>query len=152
MELYTRIFLILYVFLSVNLHAQSNDTKVIQKNLEEWITAFNDKNTEKALSIYNEDFMGYYPEQKEQTLEDIKEQQKTIFNNKNLSVKLEIDIIEIETSGNLAFVRMILKAVVKPTYSTQPAVAWDKGIQVWQKNNNGEWKLKRSSTFPYTKR
>lgn len=151
MNFINRIIILLFVLHSINLQAQNSDAQIIERILNEWVESFNEKNIEKSLAIYDENFIGYYPEQKEQSFNDIKEQHKSIFNNKNLSVKLDIEIVEIETSGILGFVRLILKATVKPTYATQPAVAYDKGIQIWQKNSNGVWKLKRSSTFAYSK-
>lgn len=130
--------------------AQTNDSQIIENTLNEWIESFNKKDIEKSLTIFSPDFIGYYPDQKEQTAKDMAEQYRHILSNSNLAVKLELKIIEIKTSGSLAFVNLELKASIKPTYSPQPQIAYDKGIQIWEKNSNGEWRLTRSSTFPFS--
>ncbi len=128
--------------------AQQNELEELKNIMKNWVDGFNSGDYQKAISIYSEDFIGCYPDQKDQTLNDIKEQYQHLFNNKNLSVKISFKAEEIKTEGNFAYVRMILTASIKPTYAPQPAVASDKGLQVWRKLNNGEWKLIRSSTFP----
>ena len=144
-----KIFLIsfLYFILSITIHAQESSSS-ISNILNEWIDAFNKRDLQKSLSIYSEDFIGYYPAQPDQSYKTIKEQYQHLLTNNNLSIKLAVKIEEIEMSGNLAFVRMILTATIKPAFATEATTAHDKGIQIWQKNQDGEWKLIRASTFP----
>lgn len=146
---YRKFFLIsfLYFILSITIPAQESASS-ITNILNEWIDAFNKKDLQKSLAIYSEDFIGYYPDQPDQSFKTIKEQYQHLLTNKNLSIALAIKIDEIQMSGNLTFVRMILSATVKPAFATEANVAHDKGIQVWQKNQDGEWKLIRASTFP----
>jgi len=142
-------FLFIVVLFS-NLYSQNNNFQELNNTLSNWVNGFNSGDYQKAVSIYADDFIGYYPGQPDQTLKDIKEQYRHIFNNKNLTVKISFKADEINVAGNFAYVRMILTASIKPTYAPQPAVASDKGLQVWRKLDNGEWKLIRASTFPLT--
>ena len=144
-----KILLIFFVIHFTN-HAQLNDLQEIKSTLNNWVEGFNAGDYQKAISVYADDFIGYYPNQRDQTLSDIKEQYRHIFNNKNLTVRISLKAEEIKVAGYFAYVRMILTASIKPAYASQPAVASDKGLQVWQKQKNGEWKLMRSSTFPIT--
>ena len=128
--------------------AQQNGLDELKITLNNWVDGFNAGDYQKAISIYADDFIGYYPNQPDQTLKDMKEQYQHIFNNRNLSVKISFKADEIKAVGDFAYVRMLLTASIKPTYAPQPAIASDKGLQVWHKQNNGEWKLIRSSTFP----
>lgn len=138
---------LLYFIFSITIPAQES-TSSITNILNEWIDAFNKRDLQKSLSIYSEDFIGYYPDQPDQTFKSVKEQYQHLLVNKNLSIKLAIKIDEIQLSGNQAFVRMVLSATVKPVFATEATTAHDKGIQIWQKNQDGEWKLIRVSTFP----
>lgn len=128
--------------------AQQNGLDELKSTLNNWVDGFNAGDYQKAISIYADDFIGYYPNQPDQTLKDMKEQYRHIFNNRNLSVKISFKADEIKAVGDFAYVRMLLTASIKPTYAPQPAIASDKGLQIWHKQNNGEWKLIRSSTFP----
>ncbi|MEW6195351.1 MAG: DUF4440 domain-containing protein [Bacteroidota bacterium] len=145
---FARFILVLFVFYS-SVSAQADEAKIIENKIADWTTAFVNKDVAKALSIYSEDFIGYYPDQPDQNYKSIKDQYQHILTNKNLAVKLESKVDEIHVSGNLAFVRVVITATIKPAMATEPAIAHDKGIQIWQKENNGEWKLLRSSTFPF---
>jgi ketosteroid isomerase-like protein len=129
-------------------HAQQNALEELKNTLTNWVNGFNTGDYQKAISIYSEDFIGCYPDQHDQTLKDIKEQYQHLFNNRNLTVKISFKADEIKADGNFAYVRMTMTASIKPTYAPQPAIATDKGLQIWYKQNNGEWKLVRSSTFP----
>lgn len=129
--------------------AQIDEARVIENKLVDWATAFANKDAAKALSIYSANFLGYYPNQPDQDYKSVKDQYQHILTNKNLSVKLEVKIEEINISGNLAFVRLMITATIKPNMAPEPAVAYDKGIQIWQKENSEVWKLFRSSTFPF---
>lgn len=141
-------FLLLFLALITSfVNAQKDEPGEINSILTDWVESFNSGNYQKSVSIYSPDFIGYYPNESDLNFKNIEEQYKHIFNNKNLSVKLEVDIREINVSGNLGFVQLILKAIIKPKFSTEPGVALDKGIQVWKKSEGG-WKLFRSSTFP----
>lgn len=136
-------------FFAFNIYAQNGESEKVKKILTSWIDSFNKKDLQQSLAIYSEDFIGYYPDQPDQDFASVKEQYEHIFNNKNLSVKLDLAIIEVNAVGNLAYVRMNLTATVKPTFSKQAAVAHDKGLQVWLKQNDGNWKLIRSSSFAF---
>ncbi len=145
---FSRFFFAAFIFCS-SINAQVDEAKVIENKIVDWTTAFANNDAAKALSIYSEDFIGYYPDQPDQNYKSIKDQYQHILTNKNLSVKLESKIDEIRVSGNLAFVGIVITATIKPAMATEPAIAHDKGIQIWQKESNGEWKLLRSSTFPF---
>lgn len=143
------LFLQFSILIFVNsLFLAQNDSGEINSILKNWITSFNEKNLSGALSIYSEKFIGYYPNQPDQNFTSIKEQYESIFKNKNLSAKLELEVLETTEKENFAYVSMILTATIKPAFSPQAAIAHDKGIQIWEKEITGNWKLIRSSTFP----
>ena len=147
-KLYFLFVVIVVVYSKV--YSQDDGINELKNTLSNWVDGFNAGDYQKAISIYADDFIGYYHGQPDQTLNNIKEQYQHIFNNKDLTVKISFKADEIKVMDNFAYVRMILTASIKPSYAPQPAVASDKGLQVWHKQNNGTWKLIRSSSFPMT--
>ncbi len=146
-----RILLIFLLLTAAYTYPQNSGANDLRNAIIIWTEGFNAGNFDKAISIYSNDFIGYYPDQPDQTLNDIKEQYKHIFSDKNLSVKISYKADEIKLMGKFAYVRMNLTAIIKPAYAPNPIQASDKGLQVWQKDNSGSWKLIRSSSFPITK-
>jgi ketosteroid isomerase-like protein len=146
-----KILTMFFLFAAAYSYPQNNNTKDLTNAINNWTEGFNAGNFDKAISIYSSDFIGYYPDQPDQTLNDIKEQYKHIFSDKNLSVKILYKADEIKLMGKFAYVRMTLTATIKPAYAPNQIQASDKGLQVWQKDNAGLWKLIRSSSFPITK-
>ena len=146
-----RILILFLLFTAAYSYPQNHNNNDLINTINNWMEGFNAGNFEKAISIYSNDFIGYYPDQPDQTLNDIKEQYKHIFSDKNLSVKISYKADEIKFMGKFAYVRMSLTAIIKPAYAPNPIQASDKGLQVWQKDNSGSWKLIRSSSFPITK-
>lgn len=136
------------VFLYQISYSQTDNTKPIRDAINNWVDGFNSGDYAKAISIYADDFIGYYPDQKNQYRKDIEDQYKHILNNKNLSVIISVKEDEISVSGDFAYVRMTMTAKIKPSYAPEPSIATDKGLQVWKKDKNGMWKIIRSSSFP----
>ncbi|MBI1937202.1 MAG: DUF4440 domain-containing protein [Ignavibacteriales bacterium] len=151
MKQFSKLFFFVCVlqFFPFNIYAQNDESEKIKKILTSWVDSFNKKDLQQSLAIYSEDFIGYYPNQPDQNYASIKEEYEHIFNNKNLFVKLDLVLIEVKAVGNLAYAGMNLTATVKPTFSKQAAVAVDKGLQIWQKQNDGNWKMIRSSSFAF---
>jgi len=149
MHHFKKILLVVMLFFTNQnfIFAQAESTDIIKSRFINWIDNFNKKDLEKLLSIYSEDYSGYYSGHPDQNLKTIGEQNENIFNNKYLSVKLSAQVVEIEVSDNLAFVRMILTWSIRPTNIKTPQVLRDKGIQVWKKQGN-DWKIFRSITYP----
>jgi len=145
-----RIFMIILavVFLYQISYSQIDNTKPIRDAINNWVDGFNSGDYATAISIYADDFIGYYPDQKNQYRKDIEDQYKHILNNKNLSVIISVKEDEISVSGDFAYVRMTMTAKIKPSYAPEPSIATDKGLQVWKKDKNGMWKIIRSSSFP----
>ncbi len=142
------IILLILVFACSISYSQSDNTKPIRDAINNWVDGFNSGDYSKAISIYSDDFIGYYPNQKNQYRKDIEDQYKHILNNKNLSVIISFKADEIDVSGDFAYVRMTMTAKIKPIYAPEPSMATDKGLQVWKKDKSSGWKIIRSSSFP----
>ncbi len=140
--------LLLFALFFTNTYSQIDNTKPIRDAINNWVDGFNSGDYAKAISIYADDFIGYYPNQKNQYRKDIEDQYKHILNNKNLSVIISFRADEISVSGDFAYVRMTMTAKIKPIYAPEPSIATDKGLQVWKKDKNSGWKIIRSSSFP----
>ena len=140
--------LLLFALFFTNTYSQIDNAKPIRDAINNWVDGFNSGDYAKAISIYSDDFIGYYPNQKNQYRKDIEDQYKHILNNKNLSVIISFRADEISVSGDFAYVRMTMTAKIKPIYAPEPSIATDKGLQVWKKDKNSAWKIIRSSSFP----
>ena len=150
MKYFAQFFLIIFllIFTADSVTAQADPVQSIKTELNNWMRAYNKKDLEKSVAIMTDDYRGYYEGHPDQTRNTIKEQNESVFKNKYLQATLSMEADEIETSGDLAYVSIKQKWSFKPTISTKPQVALEKGILIFRKQSNGSWKMTRSSTFP----
>lgn len=138
---------LLFIFIS-SLHAQVDDVVAIKSELNKWMKAYNQKDLDNSVAIFSDDYVGYYAGNPDQTKKLFKEQNDEVFKNKYLKATLSMDAVEIQTSGEMAYVRIKQKWSFKPSASKNAQVALEKGILIFQKENDGKWKITRSSIFP----
>lgn len=130
--------------------AQTNDVISIKDELNKWMRAYNQKDLENSVSIYADNYIGFYAGYDDQTVSSIKAQNDKVFKNKYLKATLTMEILEIEIGGDLAYVSIKQKWAFKPSISDKAQFAYEKGILIMKKQNDGKWKMIRSSTFAVT--
>ena len=145
--------LILFIILfTQNIFPQADDVIAIKNELYKWRDAFNQKDLQNTLSIYADNYTGYYPGTAALDVKAMKEQFEKFFNNKYLKVTLKLEISEVQTGGSLAYATVNFIWAFLPSIATSPQYAYEKGIQIWEKQSNGKWQLTRSSIIPYSEK
>lgn len=127
--------------------AQTDDVISIKNELNKWMRAYNQKDLNNSVSIFAEDFIGFYAGHPNQNVNSIKEQYATVFKNVYIKATLSMEASEIETSGDLAYVSIKQKWAFKPSNVNASQFALEKGILVMKKQGDNKWKIIRSSTF-----
>ncbi|MBA4407469.1 hypothetical protein C0389_09355 [bacterium] len=130
------------------LFAQTDDVAAIKTELNKWMTAYNQKNLDNSVSIFAENYIGFYSGHPDQTVNSIKEQNDQVFKNKYLKATLSMEVVEIETGGDIAYVSVKQKWSFKPSIMDKAQIAFEKGILIFKKQLDGKWRIIRSSTFP----
>jgi ketosteroid isomerase-like protein len=150
MKLHYKLFLLFFSFLLATnfVLAQENDVIAIKNEMNKWMKAYNKKDLNNSVAILAEDYIGFHYGHPDQTPKSIREQNEEVFKNKYLKATLSMEADEIVTSGDLAYVSIKQKWAFKPSVSTTPQIAFEKGILIFKKQNDGKWKIIRSSTFP----
>jgi uncharacterized protein (TIGR02246 family) len=150
MKLHGKLFLLFFsLLLATNfVLAQENDVMAIKNEMNKWMKAYNQKDLDKSVAIFSEDYIGLYYGHPDQSRKTIMEQNEEVFKNKYLKATLSMEADEIVTSGDHAYVRIKQKWAFKPSASNTPQVALEKGILIFKKQSNGIWQIIRSSTFP----
>jgi ketosteroid isomerase-like protein len=146
------ILILLLITFHQNVFAQADDVIAIKHELYKWKDAFNQKDLQNTLSVYAENYIGYYPGSATLDIKVIKEQFEKFFNNKYLKVTLSLEINEVQKSGSLAYTTINLIWAFLPSVSNSPQNAFEKGIQIWEKQANGKWQITRSSIYPYSEK
>lgn len=128
--------------------AQVDDIAAIKNELNKWMTAYNQKNLNNSISIFAENYIGFYAGHPDQTINSIKEQNEQVFKNKYLKATLGMEVVEIETGGDIAYVSVKQKWSFKPSIMDKAQIVFEKGILIFKKQPDGKWRIIRSSTFP----
>jgi uncharacterized protein (TIGR02246 family) len=151
MKLVKALFVILsLIILNQNvIYSQTDDVVIIKSEINKSTDAFNKKNLERALSIYSDNYICYYAGHSDQEKKTLKEEFQKIFDNKYLTAKLKVEIVEVQAIGNLGYVRLINVWTYKPTMATEAQIAREKNLQVWEKQSNGNWQIIRASTVAF---
>ncbi|MCX6169682.1 MAG: hypothetical protein NTX65_10085 [Ignavibacteriales bacterium] len=150
MKLSNKAFLLFVGMLIANnfVPAQSNEVLAIKNEINKWMKSYNQKDLNNSVAIFAEDYIGLYYGHPDQTSKTIRDENEVVFKNKYLKATLSMEADEIVTSGDLAYVNIKQKWAFKPSVSKTPQIAFEKGILIFKKQNDGKWKITRSSTFP----
>lgn len=127
--------------------AQTDDVIAIKNELNRWMKAYNQKDLNNSVSIFADNYIGFYAGHPDQTVNSIKEQNDQVFKNKYLKATLSMEVMELEIGSDLAFVSIKQKWAFKPSVVNTPQIALEKGILILKKQSDGKWKIIRSSTF-----
>ena len=149
------ILLILFLILFADYNSifpQTDDVIAIKNELNKWMKAYNQKDLMKSISIFADNYIGFYAGHPDQTLKDLKEQNEELFKNKFLQATLNMEATEIEISGDLAYLSIKQKWAFKPSNMNTAQIVLEKGILIMKKQGDGIWKIIRSSTFPVNAR
>jgi len=144
----TTIIVALIVINQSPIFSQTDDVALIKSEINKSVDAYNKKNLERAISIYSEDYIGYYSGHTDQTKASMKDEFKKVFDNKYLDAKQKVEIVEVKVGSNLSFVRINILWIYKPTMASAAQTAREKNLQVWEKQSTGEWQIIRASTIP----
>ena len=141
-------FVILMITAQAQTNIQTSNADQIKAKLIQWEESFNKRYLKNFGSYYSEDYIGLYPNQPDETFTSTLNEYNRLFQNMFLNIKLNYGIIEIEADNNYGYVRVVQTSEVKPKFATKSQFAQDTGIIIWKKQNDGEWKIYRSSLFP----
>lgn len=142
------IVLALIVMNQSTIFSQADDVALIKSEINKSVDAYNKKILERAISIYSENYIGYYSGHTDQTKTSLKDEFKKVFDNKYLDAKQKVEIVEVKAGGNLGFVRINILWTYKPTMASAAQTAREKNLQIWEKQPTGEWQIIRASTIP----
>lgn len=143
---------VLIISFSHEIIAQADDIIAVKNEIYKWKDSFNKQDLQNTLSIYAENYIGYYPGSAPLDIKAMREQYEKFFGNKFLKVTLNLDVIEVRTGGDLAYTTVNLIWAFLPSVSNAPQYAYEKGIQIWEKQTDGKWQLIRSSIYPYSEK
>ena len=128
--------------------SQADEVALIKSEINKSVDAYNKKNLDRAISVYSENYIGYYSGHTDQTIASLKDEFKKVFENKYLDAKQKVEIVEVKVGGNLGLVRINILWTYKPTMASAAQTAREKNLQVWEKQPTGEWQIIRASTIP----
>ena len=118
-----------------------NDKKAIESSITEFISAYNAGDLEKVLAYYAEDLIkvrnGAPPETKQETAPRI----AAVFE----KFRTRVDVVneEIQTSGELAFVRGRFRVTLTPKAGGDQQTIDRRFLEIWRKVN-GRWVVART--------
>ncbi|MCL4549347.1 MAG: hypothetical protein M1495_12350 [Bacteroidetes bacterium] len=144
-------FVILMITAQAQTNIQTSNADQIKAKLIQWEESFNKRYLKNFGSYYSEDYIGLYPNQPDETFTSTLNEYNRLFQNMFLNIKLNYGIIEIEADNNYGYMRVVQTSEVKPKFAAKSQFAQDTGIIIWKKQNDGEWKIYRSSLFPLVK-
>ncbi len=138
---------LLFIFVLTNcksvdpLQKSKHDRIQLQNLVESHVKFLNTGNAKGLESIYADDYEGISPVTKFESKEQLISQ--LIENQQKQNITIQIEIIEIYTSNEMAFVVLDWKALTNAGKPAEQLLFTKKHLQIWEKGKNN-WLLKRS--------
>jgi ketosteroid isomerase-like protein len=129
--------MVFIVPLKAQKHTAQSEILAIKNRLNEWVEFLNNHNLKKLQTIYTNDYSASYPNQPDQNYELTLNSYERLFQNDFIEIKISIKVLEVEASGNLAYVRLNQTAEVKPKNESKAEYGQDTGIQIWKEQKDG---------------
>ena len=117
----------------------------VWQTLMRWRDSYNRRDIAGTLSSYEPSITGLYAGNTPDDLAKLREAYTRSFSQNDEQRSIDFEPEEILTSGKFAFVRDHWTSTIKPPQGQTPRVS--RGIEVWQKNTAGEWKLRHYLSY-----
>ena len=126
----------------------ASDTEEITRVLNQWPKDFNAKNLEATCGLFAPNSIAVYPDSNDRDYEGICNTFKAIFKDPALTFTYDApNIKEIIVDKDMAAVRLIwVLRVLKDNKQIQSVT--EIGLDVFQKQPDGSWKIRISSAYP----
>jgi len=129
--------------------AQSKDVKAVRAAFEKLVRAFNERNAQAAVASFADDSVLVSPLSPDADYKTISEGfMKQLAAPPEVPFTIKVNVEEIQTSGDLAFVRVTW---TRERNSDKEIIAGEKDFEIWRRQKNGDWKLACGYSFPLKK-
>ena len=122
--------------------AEDSAEVAIRSALAQWTQDFNNRNAEKACSLFAQDLRYDFRGYPERDYRDICDRMQRSLGDASKTYSYDLDVREIIVSGDIAVVRLIWKLTVTLP-NGQQVVSVEPGMDVVRKEPDGAWKIIR---------
>jgi ketosteroid isomerase-like protein len=122
--------------------AEDNAEVAIRSALAQWTQDFNNRNAEKACSLFAQDLRYDFRGYPERDYRDICDRMQRSLGDTGKTYSYDLDVREIIVSGDIAVVRLVWRLTVTLP-NGQQVVSVEPGMDVFRKEPDGAWKIIR---------
>ncbi len=122
--------------------AEDSAEVAIRSALAQWTQDFNNRNAEKACSLFAQDLRYDFRGYPERDYRDICDRMQRSLGDASKTYSYDLDVREIIVSGDIAVVRLVWKLTVTLP-NGQQVVSVEPGMDVVRKEPDGAWKIIR---------
>lgn len=133
-----------------NLDSKSRPEIEIIQALQKWPQDFNSKHIKEVCGLFAPDLIASYPGTKDRNYEEMCHKLTASLSDSDKSFRYDAPAIEqIIIEGDLAVVRLIWTLTI--SYKDQQEIIKEKGLDVFQRQKDGTWKIAVSYAYPMIK-
>jgi uncharacterized protein (TIGR02246 family) len=122
--------------------AEDSAEVAIRSALARWTQDFNNRNAEKACSLFAQDLRYDFRGYPERDYRDICDRMQRSLGDASKTYSYDLDVREIIVSGDIAVVRLVWRLTVTLP-NGQQVVSVEPGMDVFRKEPDGTWKIIR---------
>lgn len=122
--------------------AEDSAEVAIRSALAQWTQDFNNRNAEKACSLFAQDLRYDFRGYPERDYRDICDRMQRSLGDASKTYSYDLDVREIIVSGDIAVVRLVWRLTVTLP-NGQQVVSVEPGMDVFRKQPDGAWKIIR---------
>lgn len=122
--------------------AEDSPEAAIRTALAQWTQDFNDRNIDKACSLFAQDLRYDFRGYPERDYRDICDRMQRSLGDTSKTYSYDLDVREIIVSGDIAVVRLVWKLTVTLA-NGQQVVSVEPGMDVFRKEPDGAWRIIR---------
>ena len=122
--------------------AEDGAEAAIRSALAQWTQDFNNRNAEKACSLFAQDLRYDFRGYPERDYRDICDRMQRSLGDASKTYSYDLDVREIIVSGDIAVVRLVWRLTVTLP-NGQQVVSVEPGMDVFRKEPDGAWKIIR---------
>jgi uncharacterized protein (TIGR02246 family) len=122
--------------------AEDSAEVAIRSALAQWTQDFNNRNAEKACSLFAQDLRYDFRGYPERDYRDICDRMQRSLGDASKTYSYDLDVREIVVSGDIAVVRLVWRLTVTLP-NGQQVVSVEPGMDLFRKEPDGAWKIIR---------
>jgi steroid delta-isomerase len=122
--------------------AEDSAEVAIRSALAQWTQDFNNRNAERACSLFAQDLRYDFRGYPERDYRDICDRMQRSLGDASKTYSYDLDVREIVVSGDIAVVRLVWRLTVTLP-NGQQVVSVEPGMDVFRKQPDGAWKIIR---------